>query len=286
MQNGTQSVLTLNSWSGPSRDQKSFLLPLLFHTQGKAKYNEVEENRAELVTPSRCHSVFKVPVVPLAYLRPVNLTQPSSREDLGSNKGLTPWSPGLRLCWRRWLASPRPPSPHAIPAPAMSFPFLPLPSFTPSLVSLHPLFSAAFVPDLFYPLSYLHCCFVFVTFATFFFKITIISSFCFSFHLFPCVSLFLAFSHIFNAFNFHFSKLATSFCRPPSSSSPSPSLLSLHLSSVSGPSLCLFLLFQRVRLHQSWHCAAPPMIFTDSKLFQRARGHMVFFFSFFFFCVW
>ena len=201
IQNGTQSVLTLNSWSRPSRDQKSFSAALVVSHPRKAKHNEVEENRAELVTPLCCHSVFKVPVVPLAYLRPVNLTQPSSREDLGSNKGLTPRSPGLRLCWRRWLASPRPPSPHAIPAPAMSFPFLPLPSFTSSPVPLHPLFSAAFVRDLFYPLSYLHYCFVFVTFATFFFFFfitdSIISPFCFSFHLRPCVSVFLAFSHIF-----------------------------------------------------------------------------------------
>lgn len=96
-------------------------------------------------------------------------------------------------------------SPHAIPAPAMSFPFLPLPPFTSSPVPLHPLFSAAFVRDLFYPLSYLHSCFVFVTFVTFlffFFLITdsIISPFCFSFHLCPCVSLFLAFAHIFKFF--------------------------------------------------------------------------------------
>lgn len=124
-----QSISTLNSSSHPSRGSKSFFAALVVSHSRKAKYNEVEENRAELVTPV-LPFCFKVPVVPLAYLRPVNLTQPSSREDLGLNKGLTPRSPGLRPRWRRWLASSQPSSPHAIPAPAMSFPFLPFPSFT------------------------------------------------------------------------------------------------------------------------------------------------------------
>lgn len=81
------------------------------------------------LSPPCSHSVFKVPVGSLAYLHPVNLTQPSSPEDLGSNKGLTPRPAKLLPCWRRWLASPQSPSPHAIPAPATSHPFLwnPLP---------------------------------------------------------------------------------------------------------------------------------------------------------------
>ena len=82
------------------------------------KYNEAEENRAELVTPMLPLS-FKVPV---AYLCPVNSTQPSSREDLGSNKGLTLWSSGLWPCWRQWPAKMPTisvPSPLAIPAPSL-----------------------------------------------------------------------------------------------------------------------------------------------------------------------
>lgn len=113
----------------------------------KAKYNEVEENRAELVTPV-LPFCFKVPVVPLAYLRPVNLTQPSSREDLGSNKGLTPRSPGLRPHWRRWLASAQPSASRlltpSLPLPCLSLSF---PSFTVVPLCLCILFFfAPFVP--------------------------------------------------------------------------------------------------------------------------------------------
>lgn len=203
IQNGTQSVLTLNSRSCPSRDQKSFSAALVVSHPRKAEHNEVEENRAELVTPLRCHSVFKVPVVPSAYLRPVNLTQPSSREDLGSNKGLTPRSPGLRLCWRRWLASPRPPS---LLTPSLPLPCLSLSS--PSLLLRRPL-----CPCILFSLLPLFVTF-FILFLTFtpVLSLSPLSPFFFFFfnnrlhHLFflfffpplPVrVSVFLAFSHIF-----------------------------------------------------------------------------------------
>lgn len=206
IQNGTQSVLTLNSRSRPSRDQKSFSAALVVSHPRKAEHNEVEENRAELVTPLRCHSVFKVPVVPSAYLRPVNLTQPSSREDLGSNKGLTPRSPGLRLCWRRWLASPRPPS---LLTPSLPLPCLSLSS--PSLLLRRPL-----CPCILFSLLPLFVTF-FILFLTFtpVLSSSPLSPFFFFFfnnrlhHLFflfffpplPVrVSLFLAFAHIFKFF--------------------------------------------------------------------------------------
>lgn len=146
MDRRTDIVLAMNFSSHPSGDHKPFFLQLLlFHTQGKPSTMRLK--RIELnLSPPCCHSVFKVPVVPLAYLRPVNLTQLSSPEDLGSNKGLTPWPPKLLPHWRRWLALPQPSSPHAIPAPAMSFPFLPCPSFTVILLCLCILlFFAAFV---------------------------------------------------------------------------------------------------------------------------------------------
>lgn len=88
---------------------KFLFAALVVHT--KAKYNEIAENGVELVTPL-LPFCFKVPVVSLAYLRPVNLTQPSSREDLGSNKGLTQdWS-GLWSRWRRWLQQCQPLASH------------------------------------------------------------------------------------------------------------------------------------------------------------------------------
>lgn len=77
----TQSVSALNSSSHPSRDQKSFFLcvrsPCCWRSR-KAEHNEAGENGAELVTPA-LPFCFQVPVVPSAYLRPVNSTQPSSR---------------------------------------------------------------------------------------------------------------------------------------------------------------------------------------------------------------
>lgn len=125
---------------------KFLFAALVVHTQ--AKYNEIEENGVELVTPL-LPFCFKVPVVSLAYLRPVNLTQPSSREDLGSNKGLTQdWS-GLWPRWRRWLQQCQPlasylhtpsltllclslssPSLHLQASPCVSVSYLSLPAFT------------------------------------------------------------------------------------------------------------------------------------------------------------
>lgn len=164
------------------------------------KWRRIELN---LSPPLRCHSVFKVPVVPSAYLRPVNLTQPSSREDLGSNKGLTPRSPGLRLCWRRWLASPRPPS---LLTPSLPLPCLSLSS--PSLLLRRPL-----CPCILFSLLPLFVTF-FILFLTFTSVLSLspLSPFFFFFfnnrlhHLFflfffpplPVrVSVLLAFSHIF-----------------------------------------------------------------------------------------
>lgn len=99
------------------RASRAFLALVFFTVEESTiKWQRMELN----CSPPCCHSVFKVPVVPLAHLHPVNLTQPSSPEDLGSNKGLTPRPAKLLLCWRRWLASPQPRSLHAIPAPATS----------------------------------------------------------------------------------------------------------------------------------------------------------------------
>lgn len=230
-----------------------FCSPCCSHSR-KAKYNEVEENRAELVTP-RLPFCFKVPVVPLAYLRPVNLTQPSSREDLGSNKGLTPRSPRLRPHWRRWLALLQPSSPHAILAPTMSFLSLPFPSFTVIPLCLSNLFFfAAFVLLLltFFTFCPLLLFLVFFALSTFYkclhYLFLVIPSL--SFHLCLFVSCFWLipgqlFSHLFSFFlfslSFQFLRLRTAvaclcfsfcllFCFPPSLSS-------------GGLTLCLFQLF-------------------------------------------
>lgn len=138
--------MTLNSSSHPSWDQSSFLQLCCSHSR-KPKYNEIEENRVELVTPL-LPFCFKVPVVSLAYLHPVNLTQPSSQEDLGSNKGLTQRWSGLRPHWRRWLRQCQPlasplltpsltllclslssPSLHLQSSPCVSVSYLSLPLF-------------------------------------------------------------------------------------------------------------------------------------------------------------
>ncbi|KAA8582724.1 hypothetical protein FQN60_006395, partial [Etheostoma spectabile] len=62
----------------------------------------------------------EVPVVPFAYLHPVNSSQPSSWEDLGSNKGLTP-RPAEVMAALAPTAALMPtvsiPSPHATPCP-------------------------------------------------------------------------------------------------------------------------------------------------------------------------
>lgn len=61
---------------------------------GKIKYNEVKERIELNLSPLCCHSVLRSLSSPWLYLCPVNLTQPSSQEDLGSNKDLTPWPSG------------------------------------------------------------------------------------------------------------------------------------------------------------------------------------------------
>ena len=132
------SAVTLNSSSCPSRDQSSlfsFFSAPVVHAQGKAKHNEAKENRTELVTPHPPSLPFcsKVPVVPSAYLRPVNSTQPSLREDLGSNKRPDPRGRqgyGRFGADGRGNANHRHPVSSRHPAPAMSLLFLPFPSFT------------------------------------------------------------------------------------------------------------------------------------------------------------
>lgn len=97
---------------------------------GKIKYNEVKERIELNLSPLCCHSVLRSLSSPWLYLCPVNLTQPSSQEDLGSNKDLTPWPSGLRPRWRRWLQRCQPSASRLLTPTLPPHHFFYFPSFT------------------------------------------------------------------------------------------------------------------------------------------------------------
>lgn len=97
---------------------------------GKIKYNEVKERIELNLSPLCCHSVLRSLSSPWLYLCPVNLTQPSSQEDLGSNKDLTPWPSGLRPRWRRWLQRCQPSASRLLTPTLPLHHFFYFPSFT------------------------------------------------------------------------------------------------------------------------------------------------------------